>query len=108
MTPLTQELIQAIYSRNRESVKASLDKGATVNVRIRLKTKGSRGWTPLMVAAQIGDVSIVEMILRYGPDIDARNKEGDAARDIAQKAGHSDIVKWLDIASAGRIEKANK
>lgn len=51
--------------------------------------------TPLMEAAQIGHVDLVEYLLECRADVHARTVSGDTALTYACKNGHRDIVDLL-------------
>ncbi len=63
-----------------------------------LEIRDSEGNTPLMLAAKIGRLSAVEMLLEYGAEVDARDKEGQtplmlAARSSSFYWGHESATK---------------
>ncbi|XP_059142081.1 putative ankyrin repeat protein RF_0381 [Physella acuta] len=53
------------------------------------------GWSALMYAAKSGAKQKVELLVEYGCDFRARNKEEDNALDIASRFHHEDIVEFL-------------
>ncbi|KAJ5062213.1 ankyrin repeat domain-containing protein [Bipolaris maydis] len=77
---------------------------ATVNVPIAeaVNAKDSRGWTPLISAAQYGQPEMVQLLLRKGAEISAQGggfKYGNALQ-AASKEGHERIVRMLLDAGA--------
>lgn len=60
----------------------------------RLKNN-SDGVTPLMIAASLGHVGIVTLLLEAGVDVCARNSDGMASLYAAAHAGHCDVIKAL-------------
>ncbi|RLN97228.1 hypothetical protein BBJ28_00007152, partial [Nothophytophthora sp. Chile5] len=56
----------------------------------------SCGWTPLMRAAQKGDVEMVQSMLSYGIDTAAKNGDGQTARDVAEVHGRAAVVALLE------------
>jgi len=66
-----------------------LEHGADVNA------VQQAGYTPLLEAAQAGELEILELLLQYGADPLARGEDGQTALDLARQAGHSDIVARL-------------
>eukprot|EP00300_Choanocystis_sp_HF-7_P043344 c9924_g1_i2.p1 GENE.c9924_g1_i2~~c9924_g1_i2.p1 ORF type:complete len:167 (+),score=46.88 c9924_g1_i2:192-692(+) len=58
---------------------------------------GAYGWTPLMFMAELGEVEAVELLLKYGPDIDVNrcDRNGNNALMIASYQGQTDVVKLL-------------
>lgn len=75
-------------------VAALLDAGADINQR------GLNDWTPLQWAAGVGDAAMVEQLLVRGADPHQRTRIDDreTARDMAQRAGHSQIAVRLEAA----------
>jgi len=49
----------------------------------------------LMIAADKGDKAMVELLLRYGANVDARNDDGEAALHYAALEGYTDIAQTL-------------
>lgn len=49
----------------------------------------------LMIAADKGDKPMVELLLRYGADVNAKNDDGEVALHYAALDGHTDIVQTL-------------
>jgi len=58
----------------------------------------SDGTTPLMAAAGLGHVDIVEFLLERNANPFRRNKAGQTARDLAEAGGHAECVARLDAA----------
>jgi ankyrin repeat protein len=54
-----------------------LDKGA------RIDDQDNRGRTALMIAAELGHRSAVELLLAHGADASLLDKQGKTARDLA-------------------------
>lgn len=53
------------------------------------------GFTPIMYAAKIGDVTIMTLLINKGADVNAQNKAGATALMLASKYGHFGTVKTL-------------
>src|SRR5258708_6877116 len=62
------QMIQAIRNNDLASLKASLAKGADVNM------KDARGSTLLMHAAGVGSPEAVKLLLESGADVNAKNE----------------------------------
>ena len=61
----------------------------------------SRGWSPLMLAAQHGQLAAVQILLHAsGIDIQQKNREGESSLTIALAAGHVDVAQTLVQAGA--------
>lgn len=70
--------------------KLLIEFGADVNHQIR-----SYRWTPLMKAAIMADVSVVEFLLQNGAEVDAVNSDGRTAVELAFQRGHEGVVEML-------------
>lgn len=53
------------------------------------------GWTLLMKAAALGNREIVDMLIRSGADVNARNTANETAKEISESFGQSEIVTLL-------------
>ena len=58
------------------------------------------GWTALISAAARGHASTVEALLRGGADPAMRARNGTTALEIARSAGHAEVVRLLEAATA--------
>jgi len=59
------------------------------------------GTTPLMMAAQYGTRSAVELLIKEGADPKLKNQQGLTAMDFATRADRAEVVRWL--AQAGGV-----
>jgi ankyrin repeat protein len=118
-------LNRAVLFGQRDAAEALLDAGAAINAHnagigsvvylaaaarheallTRLLERGADanltpewGLTPLMVAAQQGNLPVVSALLTHGADPARRNPAGRSALDLARDAGHPEV--------AGVIEKS--
>jgi ankyrin repeat protein len=71
-----------------------LNNGADVNLR---STK--KGFTALMIAAEAGNVELVQKLLEKGADPAIKDNFGVTAAFAAQKTGHQDVVDLLSDSS---------
>lgn len=62
---------------------------------VRLERRDRFGWTPLMVAAHTGSVGSVQCLVDAGADISARTSDGRTVADLAEQAGHADVITLL-------------
>lgn len=62
---------------------------------ISVNSKNEHGRTPLMRAAEKGDIEIVELLIRRGAWIDARDKERRIPLSYAAERGRTSVVKRL-------------
>lgn len=79
----------SILGNHTNIVKLLIAYGADIN------SPNKSGNTPLIMAARIGDLSIVTRLIYDGVDINYRNNIGMTALIIASIQGHSSIVKNL-------------
>ncbi len=84
----------ASFPNGLATVRLLLAKGADVNI------AWQAGWTPLMQAALDGTAEIVRELLLHKPDLDATNKEGQTALDLAVQYKRADVIKILAGAGA--------
>lgn len=73
-----------------------IDKGAAVN---------RPGWSPILYAASGGNVATLEVLLKSGADIRARNPAGSTALIMAARFGADDVVWALLAAGADPTER---
>lgn len=66
--------------------------------------KRTSGWTFLHQAAHAGDEAAVRVLLRLGASLSSRSKEGDTARAIAVKCGHSHLAALMGDAEVGAAD----
>ena len=50
-------------------------------------------WSPLHYAAQDGYVDIMDLLLKFGANVDRATAEGHTSLHIAAENGHDDVVK---------------
>ena len=105
-----ENFLNVVTSRiaTKGQVMAFIDRGADIN------QKDRDGFTPLMKA---GNVEILNLLIRHGADLHAKNKFGQTALDIARKNAqdlnpefarfHGHFVKVLKEAEARQQPKAN-
>jgi hypothetical protein len=89
---LWRGLIFLTYARAKEL----LDKGVSADDR------GYVGQTPLMVASEFGLSDTVRILLMLGANVNARDNHGNTALVLAERAGHTKLVKQLRVAGAQR------
>lgn len=92
------DLIEAVKSGNKESVRELIAAGAQVN------QQDKQGWAPLNWAAGKGDLEIVELLIQHGADPFLVGRDLRTPQMIALAAGRSEVVKALRRAEAGRKE----
>ena len=72
-----------------EPVKFAIELGANVNYQI------GNGDTPLMIAAEVGNIEVAKYLISKGAKKDLKNKKGLKAVDIAKKMKFDDLVSIL-------------
>ena len=60
------------------------------------------GWTPLMFAANLGNLEIVQILIDSGADLVYENLDGNNALSIATAAQHTDVKKLI-LASIDKV-----
>jgi uncharacterized protein len=90
------DLIEAVKSGNKESVRELIEAGAQVN------QQDKQGWAPLNWAAGKGDLEIVELLLQHDADPFLVGRDLRTPQMIALAAGQSEVVKALRRAEAER------
>jgi hypothetical protein len=90
-----QALFHAARNGRAETVEALISQGAVVD-----QLFDDRGDTPLMTAAAFGHYDTVEILLKHGANVSARNKYEQTAAQQAGWADHDDIIELLRKAGA--------
>jgi len=55
------------------------------------------GWAPLHSASSDGDKAVVELLLQYGADVNAKNDNGRYALHYAARGGHHEVAELLMV-----------
>uniref|UniRef100_A0A914IA02 Uncharacterized protein n=1 Tax=Globodera rostochiensis TaxID=31243 RepID=A0A914IA02_GLORO len=53
------------------------------------------GWTPLMYAAQSGNIDVCQLLLKHGAQIEAKNARGQNAFELAKSWGHKRVMELI-------------
>lgn len=85
-TPIMYE----VYMHNYENVEVLIEHGAQVAYQRKLD-----GYTSLHWAARKGDLKMVQLLLKHGAPLNARNDDYKRPIDVAQEHGHQAIVAFL-------------
>ncbi len=82
-------LHSAVAASNLEIARALIDHGADVNA------VQNDEFTPLMAAAQNGQMEMIELLLSHDARPDAKRANGQSAADFAREGGHDAAVELL-------------
>ncbi|KAI3411814.1 hypothetical protein GPALN_001878 [Globodera pallida] len=53
------------------------------------------GWTPLMYAAQSGNIDVCQLLLKHGAQVEAKNARGQNAFELAKSWGHKRVMELI-------------
>ncbi len=81
----------AIKFKREDIVKFCIKKGIDIN-----KTARKSGINPLILASCFNNVSMVELLLENGADINSKDNSGMSAKDYAKKLGQKKILTFLE------------
>jgi ankyrin repeat protein len=84
-------LIHACTGPFAKSVVVLIDAGADVNA-----IDSVEGFTPIMMAAGLGELEVVKVLLAHDADKTILDEDKDSAADHARNSGHNDIVALLE------------
>ena len=87
---LSRQFLAAIFLGNETRVGAMLDRHPKLAARA-----DGRGDLPIHHAARNGDTEIVQLLITYGAEVNARNKRGHTVLYCAGGHGHADTVRLL-------------
>lgn len=90
---LDSALLRAVRQDNFEMIVLLLEYGANVNVK-------GRGYTPLGMAAEIGNRPVVKLLLRAGADPDQKNDDGNSPLHVAALMNRMEVAVALLEAQA--------
>ncbi|KAK4207663.1 ankyrin repeat-containing domain protein [Rhypophila decipiens] len=93
-------LLQAVMGENTACIDALFHPSDMIipdkiRPKIRSDIKDSQNWTPLRWAAAHGQLAIVQALLGYGADINAKDRDGFTALQWANSHGHGRIAELL-------------
>ena len=81
----------ALITSHIEIAKLLLEHGANAS---HIQKTGD--WTPLHRAVDSENIELVELLLRYQPERNHRNKNGESPLDLAKKKNLPEIIKLLN------------
>lgn len=93
----------AYLQQDVDTMEKLLNAGADVDLPVGGRMEG-KGMTLLMVAANDGNLPMVQWLVEHGADIKAVDEYGDDARLYALGSGHGEVVDYLDKVTAQRKE----
>ncbi len=80
----------AIKFKREDVVTFCVEKGLNVN-----DTHRPSGITPIVLASCFNNTSMVELLIGYGAEVNAQDKQGMSAKDYAKKLGQKKMVAFL-------------
>ena len=80
----------AIKFKREDIINFCIDKGMDVNA-----TSRTSGITPIVLASCFNNISIVELLLKHGAEINAQDNNGMSAKDYAKKLGQKKMIAFL-------------
>lgn len=83
--------------------KALLEKGANPNIKFN-----KRNFTLLMDASFEGNQELIELLLKFGAEVNTQDKDGKSALHYAAKEGHQSIIPILLSKGADKTQRDNK
>ncbi len=102
----TNELHRAAKNGDIQSITQLL---SLSSVKSTVNAVDEHGFTPLMYASIIGDVSIVKILVENGADVNAQNQSGATALMLAAKYNHIKLCKVLVKSGAdAKLKTTNK
>ena len=81
----------AIKFKREDLVNFCIEKGMSVN-----DTSRKSGITPLVLASCFNNISMVELLLKHGAEINSQDNNGMSAKDYAKKLGQKKMIAFLD------------
>lgn len=84
-------LIHACTGPFAKAAEALINAGADIDAR-----ESTQGFTPLMMAAGLGQKEVVEVLLKHKADKTLVDKDNESAADHARISGHDEIVAMLN------------
>jgi ankyrin repeat protein len=85
-------LVEVIWNGHIDVIEFLISKGANVND----CEEDNNEATPLIIAAQRGNLNLVKLFLRNGANLKAVDKYGNGALDKAQWSGNSELIAYLE------------
>jgi len=100
------EILLLVTEKQRFNLAAQLvEAGVDVNYQYPLSKSYADGMTPLLYACKANNFEFVKMLVEYGANVNAKNKNGSAALSIARANGNSQIANFL--LENGAVESGN-
>jgi ankyrin repeat protein len=80
----------AIKFKREDIIHFCMEQGLDIN-----ETHRPSGITPIVLASCFNNTAMVELLLKYGAEINAQDGNGMSAKDYARKLGQKKMVKFL-------------
>ncbi len=81
----------AIKFKREDVVNFCIEKGMDIN-----KTARKSGINPIILASCFSNISMVELLLKNGADINSKDNSGMSAKDYAKKLGQKKMLAFLE------------
>ncbi len=98
---MIESIHDAVKSENIDQVKSFIDKGYNIN-----EQEQKTGWTPLHSAVSFGHISIAELLLNNGANVNTTSHSGFTPLHIAVDQGSVPLVELL-IAKEADVNAKN-
>lgn len=98
LVPFDAELFVAVKLNAANDVPEIIRRGANINARVTCL--GKAGFTPLMIAAALGNAEVVNVLIAAKAEIEAKASDGGTALSVAATRGKATIVEALIRAGA--------
>lgn len=86
-------LLDLVKLEEYYTIKTLLEKGKLLTC---INAQVENGFTPIMVAAEKGDIDTCSLLLEYGADTTIKNNKGQTVHHIASSSGHDNILELLN------------
>ena len=97
---LTVLMWAAGYSNDVPPIDAAKMVQLLLDHKAELDLRDNRGWSAMMIAANMGHSGVVDILIKAGASIHVKSSEGQTAAKLARAEGHLDTLGMLNAAGA--------